>query len=435
MKTLLPTASRKRLEELLEYLGKTEIYSEFHHGNRAEEFKECFDIESPWCWEYADIVLRGLKKRNLKYGEGHHIVPMAYYRGLGHKNAAVSRAMALNNYTVLKYSEHVYAHYCLAFASKGEFVDKMATAFQYMYYNSFRGKKKGKHEFPSEEEFEKFLSKADAIRAISRRDICAGVDAEGRTHMWEDPEKAKRESATASYWRNPEKVRAIRRKAAKELYDTDPEYREKKKAKARNYCHQNPEKNAERNRKYREEHKEELDAKNRAYRASHKEEKREYNKKYREEHRDELHEKDKALRERRGDFYNANRRAKRANDPEWREKDNARRRERRKNDPEFREHTNRLIRERRKNNPEVAEKQRARCREYQAKNKPTLKVKAKKRYDANREKYLAAKKDRYEAKKAAGYRLRRDPDTGKRRWVFVGLQTTTETPNSTSGAA
>lgn len=38
MDFVLPTASKERLEELLVYLG-----------NRAEDFKKCFDIESEWC--------------------------------------------------------------------------------------------------------------------------------------------------------------------------------------------------------------------------------------------------------------------------------------------------------------------------------------------------------------------------------------------------
>ena len=88
MKFKMPTASRKRLEKLLEYLG-----------DRAKDFKKCFDIESKWCWKYADLVLRGMKRRRLKYAEGHHIVPASFY---GKRNRAVSNA----NLTILSFSEH-----------------------------------------------------------------------------------------------------------------------------------------------------------------------------------------------------------------------------------------------------------------------------------------------------------------------------------------
>lgn len=38
----IPTADRTRLDQLLEVLG-----------DRADDFKKCFDIESEWCWKYA----------------------------------------------------------------------------------------------------------------------------------------------------------------------------------------------------------------------------------------------------------------------------------------------------------------------------------------------------------------------------------------------
>lgn len=75
----LPEARRERMDQLLEYLRDTSLYSEYYIGNRAEDFKKCFDIESEWCWKYADSVLRGLEKRELEYAEGHHIVPASFY--------------------------------------------------------------------------------------------------------------------------------------------------------------------------------------------------------------------------------------------------------------------------------------------------------------------------------------------------------------------
>ena len=73
MKFELPVASRQRLDELLEYLGE-----------RAEDFKKCFDVESEWCWKYADLVLRGVNARVLDYGERHHVIPFTYYKSIGY---------------------------------------------------------------------------------------------------------------------------------------------------------------------------------------------------------------------------------------------------------------------------------------------------------------------------------------------------------------
>lgn len=41
----VPIASKQRLDELLTYLG-----------DRAIDFKKCFDIESEWCLKYADSM-------------------------------------------------------------------------------------------------------------------------------------------------------------------------------------------------------------------------------------------------------------------------------------------------------------------------------------------------------------------------------------------
>ena len=379
MDGIVPTAGRESLDRLLEYLGDTGKYSEFYGGNRADDFRKCFDTESQWCWEYAATVLRGFEHRELgDYSEGHHVVPMSCYKSMGVTKAARSRAMQLNNFSILKFSEHIYAHYCLVFAAREDFVDKMAAAFQYLYYNAFRGKKKGVYEFPSEEEFLKFLPTADAIRASSKRTQCAMVDADGRTHTWEDPDRAKRESAVATYWRDPEKHRRKSRESQKEKYDSDPEYREKKKSRAREWGRSNPDKQKEKNQRYYSEHRDEIAEQSKRYREEHREERREYNRGYREEHHDELLAKERARREIMGDTYNANRREKRANDADYRESVNSKLRDRRKNDPEYRKHVNEIQRK---------------CAER---------------------------------KIAAGFRERKDPVTGKRRWIFVGLPETTE---------
>ena len=116
MNFTLPEARRKRMEQLLEYLGE-----------RAEDFKKCFDIESEWCWKYADLVLRGMEKRELGYAEGHHIVPVSFYG----KRGCIK--VDDRNLTVLTYGEHLWSHYCLVWCATGKMRGKMVRAFLVMY--------------------------------------------------------------------------------------------------------------------------------------------------------------------------------------------------------------------------------------------------------------------------------------------------------------
>lgn len=58
---------------------------------------------------------------------------------------------------------------------------------------------------------------------------------------------------------------------------------------------------------------------------------------------------------------------------------------------------------------------------YRETNREKVAAQRKAYYDANREKIAERDKARRESKKAAGYRRRKNPLTGKEEWVFVGL--------------
>lgn len=115
MKTLLPTASRERLEELLAYLG-----------DRAGDFMKCVDIESPWCWEYANHVLSGINKPRTPDMEEHHIIPACFY---GRRDASATRG----NTTTVTHVGHMYAHYCITMCSRDNIHDSMARTFKSLH--------------------------------------------------------------------------------------------------------------------------------------------------------------------------------------------------------------------------------------------------------------------------------------------------------------
>jgi hypothetical protein len=56
-------------------------------------------------------------------------------------------------------------------------------------------------------------------------------------------------------------------------------------------------------------------------------------------------------------------------------------------------------------------------------------------YQTHSKKIVAKAKKVYDTKKSAGYRYRKDPVTGKHRWVFVGKPGTKKTPKPVSGVA
>lgn len=188
----LPEARRERMEQLLEYLGDTSRYSEYYAGNRAEDFKKCFDIESEWCWKYADLMLRGMEKRELEYGERHHIVPMAWYRKSGFNCYPFNLTVWEGNGTVLSFAEHLVAHYFLAKCSLNFMVGKMCAAFNHMYCF----KNRGTHIIlPEERELLDVISKCELNDIRLKISSVATVEEEGRTHYWEDPVIAKKQTS------------------------------------------------------------------------------------------------------------------------------------------------------------------------------------------------------------------------------------------------
>ena len=160
----------------------------------------------------------------------------------------------------------------------------------------------------------------------------------------------------------------------------------------------NRERYCEHKRQYNQENKEVIAAKRRLRYAEHKEEDSIRCKKYREAHKEELAQKNKAYRE--------------ANKEE-------------------------LARKKKiyiENNREVVA---ARQHKYYINHKEEFAIKKKANYEANRDAILAQKKEYYEANKeelaqkhkdyhdklkSAGYRYRKDPADGKRKWIYVGTE-------------
>lgn len=310
MKFKLPTASRKRLEELLEYLG-----------DRAGDFRKCFDVESPWCWEYADLVIRGLNKKSGSYIETHHIIPIAYYlpgntRKLKHRFTA---KYTIRNVTGLDCAEHIKAHYCMVRCANGDpNVHAMAFIFLYRIYKN--GCRKREHDaiapFSDETVFE-ILGMLSTVRKVTE---------EGRRHKFDDKKGYQQD------WReaNIELVNGYKQ-----------DWREANIERIRAY---DRERNSGSRRGYMKE-----------YLAIYWKTKKPKLQKYRKD---------------------------------W------------------------------------VKKNEAHVKQYQHD-----------RYTEHHDEIRAQQKAYREAKRAAGFRWRKDPETGKYRWIFVGLPATPETPKSTSGAA
>ena len=292
MTSLLPTASRKRLEELLEYLGKTENYSKYYNGNRAEDFKKCFDTESPWCWKYADIVLRGLEKRNLGYAEGHHVVPASFY-GKRHCSTADD-----GNLTVLSYVEHVWAHYCACYCATGKMRDKMVKAFLTMYSI---GICKKRPLMPSEEELLNAIPEMEIKRIQAMEPRWAKVEAEGRTHYSEDQKQYYKDYFEANKEKKLEQAKAYREANREKLVERGKARYEANKEKFakrdKAYREANKEKIAKREKVWREANKEKIAEYGKTYREDNKEKLTEYWKTYREDNKEKIAKRNKAYRE------------------------------------------------------------------------------------------------------------------------------------------
>ena len=402
MKLLKPKASKKSLEKLLAYLGTTENYSKHYAGNRAEDFKKCFDTESPWCRMYANLVLRGMKPRSLDYKETHHVVPRCFY-----KCGRYDLKGLAGNSTALSFLEHVYAHYCLLRCASTDIASNLAGAFLFMAGL----KKKGKRPvIPDEAGLEELLETLDLNYARSQRKDYQALEAEGRTHKCDDPLGYYRDWKT----KNQDKVKASRKKYqennANKIKANQKKYQESERGKAtkKKYRETHKEQLYKSAKKWREEHAEELKVKKAAYNAEHHEENKAKHAAWYAEHKDEI---------------NLKRRLKR--DDTVRAKESAR------NKKYYAEHREEI----RKNQKEYQDAHRAEKRvldkAYYESHKAEHAAKGKARYEANKEKILEQKKTYYEAKKAAGYRDRKDPVTGKHKWVFVGPP---ESPKSTKVA-
>lgn len=331
-KFVTPKASKKSLEKLLVYLG-----------DRAGDFKKCFDIESKWCWKYADLVLKCLKRNGdrLKYGESHHIVPRCFY-GKRKDDPIICKG----NLVTFTFAEHIFAHFCLAMCALECFSLKMCVAFAMMY--GFR-EKVSKLVMPSEAALIDELPKLEVQRIRSMNPNGSLIDAEGRTHYFEDPIKAKKEGGHSFYHRN----KPLIRKKQKEKYDSNRDeicsqrrddyaenkngVRDKAIANSKNYVLNNPEKVSSSRKKYYAEHSDEIKAK---------------------------------------------------------------------------------VREWEKENPERAKEKQ---RNWRANNREHANAMSRKWKREHKEQHQASNKAWRERKIAAGYRLRLDPATGKRHWIFVGI--------------
>lgn len=184
MEFKMPVANRERMEQLLEYLGDTSRYSEYYDGNRAEDFKKCFDIESEWCWKYADLVLRGMDARDIGYGERHHIIPFTYYKSILGKVSRKSCLVNDSNLCILNYVEHIYAHFCMAHCACNKNLKiKMARAFCHMSGFTSKIDINGTNLIDS-------ISKQEKNTVRLMMPSVANVEAEGRTHFWENPKQA-----------------------------------------------------------------------------------------------------------------------------------------------------------------------------------------------------------------------------------------------------
>jgi hypothetical protein len=251
------------MEQLLEYLG-----------DRADDFKKCFNIESEWCWKYADLVLRGMEKRELEYGEGHHIVPASFYGKRG------CSEVDDGNLTVLTYGEHLWTHYCLVWCATGKMQGKMVKAFLVMYRFGIAG---SRPLMPSEAELLDAIPEMEIKRIQAMEPKWAKVEAEGRTHRSEDPKQYMKDYREA----NREKL-AKRKKAYREAN------REKIAERMKSYCEANREKLAEHRKARYKANREKINARMKIYTAANREKIAERMKSYREANREKIAEMKKA---------------------------------------------------------------------------------------------------------------------------------------------
>lgn len=277
----VPIASKKRLDELLEYLAQP---CSSYCGNRADDFKSFVDVDSEWAWMYADLVLRGIEHRELPYVERHHVVPFSCYRLSGFKGRRQDPYVCENNMTSLTYMEHIFAHYILVKCSKGVMISKNAYAFIQMWRTKNKCSKKT---LPQVDEVLAFISEHDVEKIKQDLPHIRRVSLEGRTHYSEDPKKARYEYGVRYRTEHAEEIRANKKKYSSENADKirkrkeltkehDREVARIWKANHPDYSKQSYYRNhanrLEQAKKYREEHPDKVKALWYTYYASHKEE-------------------------------------------------------------------------------------------------------------------------------------------------------------------
>lgn len=255
MNKMLPKASRKRLEELLKYLGP-----------RAEDFKKCFDTHSSWCLVYADLIMRGLVLRELSYGERHHIIPVAFYRKFhGYKGNRWAKKVTDMNLSVLSFGEHLYAHLLAYRCANPEYRGVCAAGFWKMYTCNSRTKRS----IPSDEEFFNCIDEKEAMRIRSMVPRIAAVDARGGTHMWEDFDKYQKEQRELFKQNNPNYY--------KEYYAANSD---KKREYSREYVRGHKDEKREYDKEYRAKNEDRIRKSKKEYSVSHRKQMNEHNRIY-----------------------------------------------------------------------------------------------------------------------------------------------------------
>lgn len=260
MKFELPVASRQRLDDLLEYLG-----------DRAEDFKKCFDIESEWCWKYADLILRGTMKRELAYGERHHIIPVTFYRSNGYKGCRWAKIVTDKNLAILTFGEHVYSHYLAVHCANANYRGGCASAFWKLYTCNF----KSPNRLPEDIDIITRIGELDAVRIRSMIDSVANVDKRGGTHSWEDRKQQQREWAE----QNKDHLK-------KQRHENYMSNREQRLLDSAIYHANNPEVHLKASRKYSKTHRNEINEKSRQTYHANPQHRQEINKRSNEKHKE-----------------------------------------------------------------------------------------------------------------------------------------------------
>ena len=408
MNFTLPTASRKRLDELLTYLAQP---CENYPGNRAEDFKAAVDIESEWAWKYADLMMRGLESRPLPYAERHHMVPFSWYKMNGFEGKRDGNHVCENNMSTLKYDEHLFAHFCLAKCSHGQFKGKMACAFCQMYNVTVSTDK-----LPEESDVLEYISRTDFMKIMMNMPHVAGVDASGRKHIWE--------VGLNEYYRQYYEMRKDHyREQSKNWFLANYEraklqrkrYYEQHKSEILKRAHEHYMDTIEEQREWHRQHYQLNKDKHQAYRLEHRDERlaymKEYNTVYRAKNRDKL------LAQGR-EHYLANK-----------DEINAKRRELNKAKSAIRkaqkiqyaiDHKEEIEAKKLEKKAIQKAKRVAYLEVYNAQNQDKLKTYRKDYYAERREEIKRHVKEWREEKIAQGYARKRNPVNGKMEWIFVG---------------